>query len=116
TLARSFHIEVQRREDEWRQLLQHLAGSHTVAVWGAGAKGTTFVNLLDPDRKLVRCLVDLNPAKQGAFVAGSGHPIIGPDHLEDAGITCALLLNPNYEGEVKTLLDASNRAIQLVGV
>ena len=53
-----------------------------VAGAGApGAKGTTFVNLVDPDARLVTCLVDVNPRKQGRFVAGTGHAVVAPDQL-----------------------------------
>ncbi len=43
------------------------------AGWPSGeraAKGVTFANLVDPDRAYVECLVDINPAKQGGYVAG----------------------------------------------
>src|SRR5262249_45614911 len=65
----------------WSELIERLSGNGPIAVWGAGAKGVTFCNLLDPTCERLRCVVDVNPAKQGRFVAGTGHPIISPDEL-----------------------------------
>jgi hypothetical protein len=48
--------------------------------------------------------VDINPAKQGGYVAGTGHPIIGPGGLADRGISAAVLLNPNYRDEIVAML------------
>jgi hypothetical protein len=75
-----------------------------VALWGAGAKGVTLANLLDPARERIACVVDLNPSKQGCFVPGTGHPIVGPQKLPDYGVSSAILMNPNYRSENLALL------------
>ena len=58
-----------------------LKTSGSFAVWGAGAKGSTFLNLLDTERKAVKYVIDINPAKQNKFIAGTGHPIYSPEIL-----------------------------------
>src|SRR2546425_10047244 len=75
-----------------------------VAVWGAGAKGVTFVNLVDPDCRQIHCLVDVNPNKQQKYVPGTGHPIIAPAMIDDAGIEAVIVLNPNYVQEISAAL------------
>jgi len=65
----------------------------------------TFCNLLDPDCRLLRCVIDVNPAKQGKFVAGTGHRIAGPESLRAEGVQAVLVLNPNYAAEVATLVE-----------
>jgi hypothetical protein len=70
-------------------------------VWGAGAKGVTFVTSLDPEGRRIQALVDVNPAKQGGFVPVSGHPIVSPDDLDQLGVRRVLVLNPAYLGEVR---------------
>ena len=72
-----------------------------MAVWGAGAKGVTFLNLIDPNRKNVSFVVDLNPHKQGHFVPGTGHRIVRPEEVVQEGIERILVMNPNYLGEIK---------------
>lgn len=98
----------------WHSSVRELAGARRLALWGAGAKGVTFANLVDPDRAYFECLVDINPTKQGAYVAGTGHPILGLFGLVERGVSAAVLLNPNYEGEVVALLRERQLAIDVL--
>jgi SAM-dependent methyltransferase len=93
--------------------LAALALEGRVAIWGAGAKGVTFANLVDPDRSLVTCVVDLNPGKQGSYLPGTGHPIIDYRQLPDFGVTFALQMNPNYHRENEALLEEAGLIITL---
>ena len=70
------------------------------AVWGAGAKGSTFLNLLDKEKKLVQYVIDINPAKQNKFIAGTGHPIFAPDILLQQPVAAILVMNGNYLAEI----------------
>lgn len=76
-----------------------------VALWGAGAKGATLACLVDPDTTLVDCLVDINPRKQGTYLAMTAHPIVSPHDAVQRGVRTVLLLNPNYRGEVQRMID-----------
>jgi SAM-dependent methyltransferase len=76
--------------------LRDLRRQGPVAIWGAGAKGVTFLNHLDPDGALVDCVVDINPRKQGKFVPGTGHEIVSPDQLEARRVSSVVVMNPNY--------------------
>jgi SAM-dependent methyltransferase len=87
---------------DWRARLA--AAAPPVAVWGAGAKGVTFLNLLDPEAHFIDCIVDVNPRKQGLFVPGTGHPIVAPEALGARGTRTVFLMNPNYEAEVRETL------------
>jgi SAM-dependent methyltransferase len=99
-LARAFAREDGRRLLTWQGLVRRLAAAGPVAVWGAGAKGVTFCNLVDPAGRLLGCVIDVNPGKQGKFVAGTGHRIVGPGRLVAEGVAAVLVLNPNYVAEV----------------
>jgi SAM-dependent methyltransferase len=99
-LARAFARDDRQRVCVWEQQVRRLAARGPVAVWGAGAKGVTFCNLIDPDCRLLRCVIDVSPAKQGKFVAGTGHRIVGPERLRAEGVAAVLVLNPNYAAEV----------------
>jgi SAM-dependent methyltransferase len=103
-LARRFAAAEKARLRAWEQSLDRLGRGGPVAVWGAGAKGATFCNLADPDARRVACVVDINPAKQGKFVAGTGHAIVSPERAVALGVTSALVLNPNYVTEVEDRL------------
>ncbi len=99
-LARAFAREDGRRLLAWQGLVRRLAAAGPLAVWGAGAKGVTFCNLVDPAARLVRCVIDVNPGKQGKYVAGTGHRIVAPERLVPEGVAAVLVLNPNYVAEV----------------
>jgi hypothetical protein len=86
------------------------------ALWGAGAKGTTLVNLIDPENRRIRFLIDLNPAKQGKFVPGTGHQIVSPEYLKEqkGGIAGIVNMNPNYLEENRTILSQLSLEIPIV--
>jgi SAM-dependent methyltransferase len=98
---------------DWTARLTALSRDGNVAIWGAGAKGVTFANLVDPSRSLVACVVDLNPGKQGNYLPGTGHPIIDYRQLPDFDVTFALQMNPNYHRENAALLEAAGLTITL---
>lgn len=80
----------------------------SIAVWGAGAKGSTFLNLLDSERKAIQYVIDINPAKQNRFIAGTGHPIFDPGILLHQPVQNILIMNENYTGEIKQKLAEYN--------
>jgi len=91
-------LTFENRLEEYRRLLN---GSGSFAIWGAGAKGSTFLNLLDKKRELVQYVIDINPAKQNKFIAGTGHPIVSPDILFQKPVNNILVMNENYLEEIK---------------
>jgi SAM-dependent methyltransferase len=76
-----------------------------VALWGAGSKGVTFLNLV-PGAGSIRAVVDLNPRKQGMFVAGTGQRIVPPEALPDYSPDIVIVLNPAYRSEISAKLRA----------
>ena len=73
-------------------------------VWGAGSKGTTFVNLFR-DSEALSCVVDVNPHKEGMFILGTGHQIVHPDNLVDGEAPdFVIVMNPIYLQEVRESL------------
>ena len=114
-LAHRFAIEEANTLQEWSDVLDRMASRGRVALWGAGAKGVTFANLLDRQRRRIDCVVDLNPKKQGGFVPGTGHPIVDFRSLPSRNVTSAILMNPNYLGENEMLLSETGISLELIG-
>ena len=114
TLAKQFATSENELINKWEIKIQKLANQGKVALWGAGAKGVTFANLIDPDRKWIDCIIDLNPNKQGKYIPGTAHPIVSYHDIAERGITTAILMNPNYHEENLVLLKASNLNIDLL--
>jgi hypothetical protein len=72
-----------------------------VVVWGAGGKGVSFMNFLDEAHR-VDAMVDVNPRKQGMYLAGSGHEILAPEALIERRPDVIVVMNPLYEDEITT--------------
>jgi 2-polyprenyl-3-methyl-5-hydroxy-6-metoxy-1,4-benzoquinol methylase len=113
-LARSFATQERARIEAWKGEVQALAKDGKVAIWGAGAKGVTFAHLIDPECQRIACVVDVNPNKQGHFVPGTGHPIISQRDMEAYQVRSALVLNPNYLGEIEASLQKAGLEIRLI--
>lgn len=113
-LAMAYAADEQTLREAWLARLRALGQNGKVALWGAGAKGATFANLVDPDCALIDCVVDLNPNKQGRFIPGTGHPIVAPADLPDRGVCNAVLMNPNYRQENLQLLTKADIELNLI--
>jgi len=114
-LATEFVLSEHNLKNKWNKICSNILNMKgKIGVWGGGAKGMTFVNLIDPSGKLIDCIVDLNPNKQGCYSPGTGHPIIGYQELKERGITHAILMNPNYRDENLALLSNAKIDIELV--
>lgn len=95
----SFAETYRSKIEQWRRRLDDFAREHrTVVVWGAGSKGTTFLNLLRP--RNIEYVVDVNPLKHGKYVAGTGQEIVSPDFLRKYKPDAVVCMNPNYFQEI----------------
>ena len=97
-----------------RRKVVELSQKGGLALWGAGAKGVTLANLVDPDRQWISCIVDLNPDKQGHCIPGTGHLIVGYQELTKYGVKHAILMNPNYRQENLRFLHEANMNVELI--
>jgi len=84
-------------------------------IWGAGAKGSTFVNLTDVNKEYISCLVDINPKKQGRYIAKTGHKIISPAQLADFEGGDILVMNDNYYQEIQEQIKGKHFNIYSLG-
>jgi len=98
----------------WRKTLLGFRRRGNVGLWGAGAKGATLANLVDPDASLLSCVVDINANKQGKFIAGTGHPITDLAGAADREVKTLILMNPEYREENELLLKTAGSDICLV--
>lgn len=114
SLARAYGEDEQALRQKWLSRLEGLEASGRVALWGAGAKGATFANLVDPDCALIDCVVDLNPNKHGCYIPGTGHPIVAPVDLPRRGVKSAVLMNPNYRDENLRFLAEAGIELELI--
>ena len=87
----------QARFDQMRR-----SGQHAV-VWGAGSKGTTFINILREHHQ-IQYVVDISPHKQGNYISGTGQKILAPEALLEVRPDFLILMNPIYRDEVEQIV------------
>ena len=112
-LARDYAAAERQAVYRLRQHVDELRARGNVAIWGAGAKGVTFVNLIDDDRQRIACVADLNPRKQGHFIPATAHPIVDYHQLPAWDVRSAIVMNPNYLDENRQLVAAAGLDVDL---
>lgn len=85
--------------------IRELSGEDGLCVWGGASKGVIFALVAERLGAPVSSVVDINPAKQGSYLAGTGHLIQSPswavDSLSDG--MRVLVMNQNYLEEVRDM-------------
>jgi 2-polyprenyl-3-methyl-5-hydroxy-6-metoxy-1,4-benzoquinol methylase len=93
-------IQIEKYKDNLQKLLNK---GKRVAIWGAGARGVTFLNLFKDPR--IKYAIDINPRKQGTYVPGTGQMIVEPKYLLEYQPDYVVIMNPTYEKEIKRLAE-----------
>lgn len=106
-LVQHFLSQRERKIKNIRETLEAYSNKR-IALWGAAAKGSTFLNLLNITIDTIPYAVDINPAKQGNYIAKTGQHIIAPDELKKFAPELIILTNPNYQTEVQMLVAQMN--------
>ncbi|MCP5020259.1 MAG: methyltransferase domain-containing protein [bacterium] len=102
--AAEFEAAWTRCKVDWKNRLEqaNIQGKK-VAIWGTGARGINFLNLVDPERT-IQCAVDINPRKYGLHVAGTGQVVSPPEALLEYRPDLVIIINPIYEQEIRNNL------------
>ncbi len=104
-LVAKFADHVQQKREEWSDRLESFARAGLKSViWGGGAKTVSFLNLVGAG-DTVDWVVDINPGKQGSFIAGTGQPIVAPDRLVEIAPDVVVVMNPVYRAEIEAQLE-----------
>ena len=106
--ARTFKDRFDEKLSEWRKRFEALRSQGKRAViWGSGSKGVTFSNMMGEAAE-IEYVVDVNPRKQGRYVAGSGQAIVAPEFLHDYQPAAVIVMNPIYVEEIEKKLQSLN--------
>lgn len=101
----------QRRIDQIRAtfltfLLDQRRSGHSVAAYGAAAKGNTLLNYCGiKGNELIRFVADLSPHKQGRFLPGSHIPVLAPDAIDAQKPDFIVIFPWNLKEEIMAQLD-----------
>ncbi len=82
----------------WQKRLEAVHGrGGSAVIWGGGSKGVSFLSVAGDN---VEAAVDINPYKQGMFMAGTGHKVVAPSELPDIDPQLVIAMNPIYLDEI----------------
>lgn len=103
-LVMRFAATWENRVAEWRAAVERRrAEGGRVVVWGSGSKGVSFLHAIGGGEG-VSHVVDINPHRQGRFMVGTGHPIVGPEALRALAPTTVVVMNAIYRREIADML------------
>ena len=114
TFVQQFSDSYRKKVDQWANIFSELeAEGELVAVWGGGSKGVTFLNTLKPGT-LAGVMVDINPRKQGMYVAGTGQQVVGPEALREYRPDAIIVMNSIYRDEIQQQISSLGLAPRIL--
>lgn len=101
--------------DHWRAWASAFsARGGRAAVWAASSKAVAFLSAAPEFDPVVA--VDINPAKAGRHLPGSGLGVIAPAQLADYEVDTIVVMNPIYLDEIGADLAALGIEAELIGL
>lgn len=112
----TFERDYASRLAGWRQDLDRAtANGRRAVIWGSGSKGVSYLTTLGI-RDEIEFTVDINPYKQGMFMAGTGQLIVAPEFLKEYRPEVVIVMNPIYVDEIRRDLEAMDIDAELIAV
>ena len=104
----SFARLLDEKHSYWKGILKtHHQLNKRVVIWGSGSKAEAFLTGLDVGEE-VGLVVDINPYKDGYYMAGTGHKIVLPSALSEYRPETVIIMNEIYKPEISRALDQLN--------
>lgn len=85
----------------------------SVGVW-TGNNAWSFKSQYLKNIDKIRCYIDINPAKNGQFMAVSGLPIVLPQVAAKQGIEAVVVGNVAYHNEIAKMIKEQNYPFALI--
>ena len=113
-LASRFAARAGETIDRWRTFFDDAsARGRRVALWGSGSKAAGFLATLGLGDE-VGCVADINPAKAGSYMAGTGQAVVSPSTLKEFRPDVVVAMNPVYRDEIAAELGRLGVACELL--
>ncbi|MDH3469940.1 MAG: class I SAM-dependent methyltransferase [Acidimicrobiia bacterium] len=113
-LASSFNQRVDLAISTWRDRISATTQLGRPAVlWGASSKAVGFISSVAVD---IAAAVDINKAKHGSYLSGSGTPVISPAQLPELSPGLVVVMNPVYVPEIADQLSVMGVDASVVAV
>ena len=112
----SFSRDLEGIVIQWKTKLRESKGhGRRVVLWGGGSKGVAFLTKLNVQNE-IEYAVDINPYKQGTFMAGTGQQIVLPEFLQTYKPDLVIVMNPIYCNELQQELTRLNISAELLPI
>ena len=99
-LVKNFPISSQTKVASWNKRLREFKKKHhKVVLWGSGSKGVSFLTTLGISDQ-IEYVVDINPYRQGNYMAATGQLIVAPDFLKEYQPDAVIIMNAIYKDEI----------------
>lgn len=100
----------------WKSCLEKsMKNGRRVVLWGGGSKGVAYLTTLNI-LKEIEYVVDINPNKNGTYMAGTGQKIVSPEFLKQYKPDIILVMNPIYCEEIQETIDKMGIIAQLKSI
>lgn len=90
-----------------------IAPYSSVAIW-TGHNAWSFKSQFLKNTDKIQCYIDINPAKNGQFMAVSGLPIVLPHIAAQQGIEAVIVGNAMYRDEIATMIQEQGYPFALI--
>lgn len=95
-----------KKLDAWVQYLNEIKEKNLKSViWGSSSKGVSFITTLKLHFNELEYVVDINPYRQGSYIAGTGQKIVSPEFMTDYKPDVVIVMNPVYYDEIYCILE-----------
>ncbi|HEY4346965.1 MAG TPA: class I SAM-dependent methyltransferase [Gaiellaceae bacterium] len=102
--AESLARQIDEVRPVYARRFQQLRKDGPIVVWQAGAKAAALLE--DPRiAETVVALVDVNTAKRGRYIVGTGLPVVGPDDVPALDPAHVVVMNGVYRNEIAETLE-----------
>jgi hypothetical protein len=116
SLAMRFARDVRKSIDGWRNfILSAQSRGKKIVLWSALSKAVSFLTTLKTAES-IQYAVDINPQRQGRYLAPGGQKIVPPGFLRDFKSDYVILMNPIYVPEVQADLDKMSLSAKVLAV
>jgi hypothetical protein len=115
-LVEHFKAAFAKKIADWNDfVVTRVKAGKRVIIWGSGSKGVSFLHALSPNDAISH-VVDINPHRQGKFMVGTGHPIVGPKDLVAIKPDTVVVMNAVYTDEIREILASHGLRPELVAL
>jgi len=114
--VKTFRAKYQSKLLSWQKLLQKIrAKGQRLVLWGSGSKAVSFLTTFQV-RDGIDYVVDINPYRQGTYMAGTGQEIVAPEFLKEYQPDIVIVMNPVYREEIQQDLNRMDLAPELLTI